>query len=55
MVHNAEDILQEMLKDKKYKEEWDKNQKFENDPRITKVGKIIRKLSIDEVPQFINI
>lgn len=55
MVHNAEEILQEMLKDKKYKEEWDKNQKFENDPRITKVGKIIRKLSIDEIPQFINI
>lgn len=55
MVHNAEEILQEMLKDEKYKKEWDANQKFENDPRITKVGKIIRKLSIDEVPQFINV
>ncbi|MGL4518266.1 MAG: sugar transferase [Phocaeicola sp.] len=29
--------------------------KFKNDPRITKVGKVIRKLSIDELPQFINI
>ena len=29
--------------------------KFENDPRITKVGKIIRKLSIDELPQLINV
>ena len=55
MVYNAEEILEEMLKDKKYKKEWDKNQKFENDPRITKIGKIIRKLSIDEIPQFINL
>jgi lipopolysaccharide/colanic/teichoic acid biosynthesis glycosyltransferase len=29
--------------------------KFENDPRITKVGHIIRKLSIDELPQLINV
>ena len=29
--------------------------KFENDPRITRVGKIIRKLSIDELPQLINV
>lgn len=29
--------------------------KFENDPRITKVGRIIRKYSIDELPQLVNI
>ena len=29
--------------------------KFKNDPRITKVGQIIRKLSIDELPQLINV
>ena len=55
MVYNAEDVLNEMLKEEKYQKEWDENQKFEKDPRITKVGKFIRKASIDELPQFINL
>ena len=42
------------LKDKKEKQET-AFVKFENDPRITKVGHIIRKLSIDELPQLINV
>ena len=56
MVKNADEILKQKLKeDKKFKKEWDKYQKVDNDPRITKVGKVIRKLSLDEVPQFINL
>ena len=55
MVPNAEEELKKLLKIKKYKKEWDKNQKFEDDPRITKIGKFIRKTSIDEIPQFINV
>ena len=44
----------EHLKAKKEKQET-AFVKFENDPRITKVGHIIRKLSIDELPQLINV
>ena len=55
MVPNADEVLKELLKDPKYKAEWDANQKFANDPRITKAGRILRKTSIDELPQLINV
>ena len=56
MVPNADEILFKTLaKDEKLAEEYTKNKKLKNDPRITKVGRIIRKTSIDEFPQFINI
>ena len=56
MVPNADKLLEQTLNSsQELKLEWIQNQKLENDPRITKVGKIIRKLSIDEVPQFVNI
>lgn len=56
MVPNADEVLEKLLKeDKKAAREYRINKKLKNDPRITKVGKIIRKASIDELPQLINV
>ena len=56
MVPNADEVLFRTLElDKIMAEEYNTNKKLKNDPRVTKIGKLIRKLSIDEFPQFINI
>ena len=56
MVKNADMILEEYLNTHEdEKKEWQKNFKLKNDPRVTKIGKIIRKTSIDELPQLWNV
>lgn len=56
MIPNADEVLFKMLKEnKELAEEYKLNKKLKNDPRITRIGKIIRKTSIDELPQMINI
>lgn len=56
MVMDSDKRLQEILaSDPAAREEWDRTQKLTNDPRITPLGQFIRKTSIDELPQLINV
>lgn len=56
MIQNAHEILRENPKFAKFYEEYRKGSyKLKDDPRITKVGHIIRHFSLDEVPQLINV
>ena len=56
MVVDADRKLNKYLREnKEAKKEYKKYKKLKNDPRITKVGEFIRKTSIDEFPQFINV
>lgn len=56
MVPNADQLLVKLIKtDYQFRNEYFSVRKVTNDPRITKIGKFLRKTSLDEVPQFINI
>jgi len=56
MVIDAQERLEKILEsDPAIKMEWEKNQKLQNDPRITGLGRILRRTSMDEFPQLINI
>jgi exopolysaccharide production protein ExoY len=56
MVTNADVVLQNLLEsDPGAAREWEEGQKLRNDPRVHRVGAILRKTSIDELPQLWNV
>ena len=55
MTPDADKQLSELLENSDKQQEWEEYHKFKDDPRVTPIGLFLRKTSIDEFPQFINV
>lgn len=53
MYQNADKMIESFNEEQK--KEYQENFKLKNDPRVTKIGKILRKTSLDEIPQLVNV